>query len=72
VRGEFFNPAQEAPRLRLEDSNGVVWAGKTLHRIERIKEVDHDKFGFVGAVATQDMAATIALDGLQSRQNLFL
>ncbi len=45
VRRKVLDPAQQALCLRLKNGNGVIRPCKTLHRIERIKEVDHDELG---------------------------
>lgn len=37
-----LNARQQPPGFRLEFRNLIVRLGKSLHRIERIKEVDYD------------------------------
>src|SRR5580658_1818256 len=72
VCGKVFNPAQQAPRLRLEDRNRGLRPRKPLHRLQRVKQIHHHKLRFRALVPAQNITAPVSLDRAQSRQNLLL
>src|SRR5581483_2482160 len=61
---------EELPGFRLENRNGVVRPGKGSHGIQRYKQVHYSELDLIGSVLAQDVAALIAINALEARENL--
>jgi hypothetical protein len=64
-----FHFAQQPPRLRLEHRDIEFLACKPLHGVERLKEIDDDKFHLKRSIAPQHIASAITGSPAQAWQH---
>jgi hypothetical protein len=78
LRGDFdfimaregFDLREQSPGFRFKNWNRIIRSCKGSHGLQRVKEIHHDEFDFIGLFLSEDVSPSIAIDVPETREHL--